>query len=166
MLFKWYSTTGETRPKPVWGARTKMRWEALLGVAHHVFAMYLWVKYASGFCYRVSSLKFHHRNSKSPVLLPLGFYLLDLKKCLKTCWHNQRLGHDTVTDCSWHWKRVMHVWGISWVRPGTVALCMWLIVFLPHFSTNKGLSSKLIRIVVLLYFFYLDLFCKSSCLHN
>lgn len=39
------------------------------------------------------------------------------------------------------------------VRTSTVASCMWLlIIFLPHYSTNKGLSSELLRIVVLLYF--------------
>lgn len=39
------------------------------------------------------------------------------------------------------------------VRTSTVASCTWLlIVFLPHYSKNKGLSSELIRIVVLLYF--------------
>lgn len=39
------------------------------------------------------------------------------------------------------------------VRTSTVASCTWLlIIFLPHYSTNKGLSSELIRIVVLLCF--------------
>lgn len=116
------------------------------------------------------------------LLLPLGFFwflrVFSVCFCLEICWPdslvlNQWLGQGSY--CHWNLALVTHVPGNMWgmllgnwnckkvvkstcmllclVRTSTVASCTWLlIIFFPHYSTNKGLSSELIRIVVLLYF--------------